>query len=416
MDVATDFLLAVGVILVAAAVFGRVAMLLSLPAVVGEMAVGPLLGATVLGRISPRTEHALLNPDILPALELCALLVVLLYVAEFAAETDVGYVLERRRATAGAAAAGAALAGAGAGLVYLLLSKYVPADVSGVSFFLVATGALLITAVPVLGRILDELRLTDTRPGGLAMSLAVVDDFVAFGIVAIGVAVSGKQSFWFAVGGSVFLAALVVVPRFVPPEWRERVVGPSMAAPLGLVALAAAAANGLGGSTVIAAFVLGAFVWRRSDRLERARAADPYSMLRALVSLYVVWTGLTVDFADLARARLATGVIVVFVLAVTTKVLASAFAARTLQLDREEFRALAILRNTRGLTELIVLNIGRDAGIFSSELYAIFFAMALLTTATSGFVIKLLATRSPLLVRAAHRSVSAAPATFVSRR
>jgi len=413
---ATHFLLSVGVILVCAAVFGRLAMLLSLPAVVGEMAVGPLLGATVLGRISPRTEHALIPVDIQPALELCALLVVLLYVAEFAAETDVGYVLERRRATAGAAAAGAALAGAGAGIVYLLLSKYVPADVSGVSFFLVATGALLITAVPVLGRILDELRLTDTRPGGLAMSLAVVDDFVAFGIVAIGVAVSGKQSFWFAVGGSAFLAALVLLPRFVPPEWRERAVGPSLAAPLGLVALAAAAANGLGGSTVIAAFVLGAFVWRRSDRLARARAADPYSVLRALVSLYVVWTGLSVDFADLAHARLATGVIVVFVLAVATKVLASAFAARTLRLDREEFRALAILRNTRGLTELIVLNIGRDAGIFSSELYAIFFAMALLTTATSGFTIKLLATRSPLLVRAAHRSVAGAPVTVASRR
>jgi Kef-type K+ transport system membrane component KefB len=138
-------------------------------------------------------------------------------------------------------------------------------------------------------------------------------------------------------------------------------------------------------------------------------------VLRALVSLYVVWTGLSVDFADLARARLATGVIVVFVLAIATKVLASAFAARTLRLDGEEFRALAILRNTRGLTELIVLNIGRDAGIFSSELYAIFFAMALLTTATSGFVIKLLSTRSPLLVRAAHRSVTAAPAGL-SRR
>jgi Kef-type K+ transport system membrane component KefB len=101
---------------------------------------------------------------------------------------------------------------------------------------------------------------------------------------------------------------------------------------------------------------------------------------------------------------------------VTAKALASAFAARTLRLDREELRALAILRNTRGLTELIVLNIARDAGVFSSELYPIFFAMALLTTATSGFAIKLLATRSPLLVRAAHRPVTAAPATVPSRR
>ena len=63
-----------------------------------------------------------------------------------------------------------------------------------------------------------------------------------------------------------------------------------------------------------------------------------------------------------------------------------------------------------------MLNIGRDAGVFSSELYAIFFAMALLTTATSGFVIKLLSTRSPLLVRAAHRPVRRAPVTVASRR
>src|SRR5256714_4636392 len=153
VDVATDFLLAVGVILVAAAVFGRVAMLLSLPAVVGEMAVGPLLGATVLGRISPRTEHALISPDVQPALELCALLVVLLYVAEFAAETDVGYVLERRRATAGAAAAGGDPCGGRARLVYLLLSQYVPRDITGVSLFLLPTGALPITGVPVLAPI-----------------------------------------------------------------------------------------------------------------------------------------------------------------------------------------------------------------------------------------------------------------------
>jgi Kef-type K+ transport system membrane component KefB len=410
VKVATDFLLAVGVILVAAAVCGRIAMRLSLPTVVGEMAVGPLLGATVLGRVSPRGEHALFDPDVQPALELCALLVVLLYVAEFAAETDVRYVLARGRATAVASAGGAALACGAAGLVYLLLSSYVPADVSGASFFLVTTGALLITAVPVLGRILDELRLTDTRPGGIAMSLAVVDDFVAFALVAVGVAVSGKQSFWLAVAASAFLVALVVAPRVVPREWRAWAMGRTTAGPLGVVALAAAAANGLGGSTIIAAFVIGAFLWRPSGREGRRRSSDSNGVLHALVSIYVVWTGLGVDFADLARARLATGVVVVVVLAVVTKALASALAARALRLDRQEFRALAILRNTRGLTELIVLNIGRDAGIFSPELYAIFFAMALVTTASSGFAIKLYASRSSLLLRAARRRMVATPA------
>jgi len=379
-------------------------MRLSLPAVVGEMAVGPLLGATLLGRVSPPTAHALIHPEVEPALELCALLVVLLYVGEFAAETDVRYVVRRSRATALAAAGGAALAGAGAGLAYLLLSEYVPAGVSGVSFVLFTTGALLVTAVPVLGRILDELHLRDTQPGGIAMSLAVVDDFVAFGIVAIGVAVSGKQSLATAIGASAFLVALVLVPRVVPSRWRAWALGHTMAGPLGVVALAAAAANGLGGSTIIAAFVLGAFVWKpRGDDEARDRTDDRRSVLRALVSIYVVWTGLSVDFADLAQARLATGVVVVVALAVATKVLASAFAARTLRLDGEEFRALAILRNTRGLTELIVLNIGRDAGIFSPELYAIFFAMAILTTGVSGLTIKLYASRSPLLRRAARR-------------
>ena len=142
-------------------------------------------------------------------------------------------------------------------------------------------------------------------------------------------------------------------------------------------------------------------MWR--PRETRERTADQRSVLRALVSIYVVWTGLRVDFADLARVRLATGVVVVVVLAVVTKVVASAFAARALRLDSQEFRALSILRNTRGLTELIVLNIGRDAGIFSAELYTIFFAMAIVTTATSGLAIKLYASRSPLLLRAARR-------------
>jgi Kef-type K+ transport system membrane component KefB len=104
------------------------------------------------------------------------------------------------------------------------------------------------------------------------------------------------------------------------------------------------------------------------------------------VPLYIVYAALSVDVTDLAKPRLAFGILLVTGIAVSTKAVACLIAGRLLSLGRTETISLAVLRNTRGLTELVALNLGYQAGLLSQDLYTVFFGMALVTTAASGGV------------------------------
>jgi Kef-type K+ transport system membrane component KefB len=388
-----SLLVAIAVMLAAATVGGKLASYLSLPRVVGEMAAGPVLGASVVGRAWPGLERVIFPADIARALELCVLVIVVFYVGDVGARTQERRSLASANVIALATAVGAMLAFGGAGLVQLALGRYVPPNANGASFLLFAASALLITAVPVLARILDELGLLQTRVGGLALSLAVADDVVAWGLVALAVAVSGKGGLALGFGASICLVAVALALSLTQRRRGPFTERQTIAARLGLLALVAAAAHRWGGIVVIAAFVVGALLRTGDLTEERADHRRGGVLLRALVSIYIVWAGLSVDFAGIARSRYVIGIGVVVGAAVATKLLATAAVARPLGLRASQYWGLAILRNTRGLTELIVLSIGRQAGIVSPELYTIFFSMAVLTTAGSGLAVKLLARR-----------------------
>jgi K+:H+ antiporter len=380
----TAFLLAVGVIFVAAAACGSIAARLHLPRVVGEMAAGLVLGQSLLGHAWPRAESYLFGEKVLDMLKPVGLLVVLLYIAVVGAEVGRTDFRGRGRRLVGAVAVGLGAAVGGAAVIRSALSDLEPSGVPRWTYFAFLTGALLVTAVPVLARILDETGLTKTRVGTVSLTLSIADDFVAFGIVAVAIAVATDGSLVLAVAGTAVLAALVVGWMFADSLRRRLTEAPAVSAVgIGILALVSGAIDSLGASTLVAAFIVGALVWRSTTHTDALPGGD---FIRMLVPLYIVYAALSVDISRLVEPRLAFGIFLVTALAVVTKAAACLVAGRLLSLRRSESVSLAVLRNTRGLTELVALNLGYEAGLLSQDLYTVFFSMALLTTAASGAV------------------------------
>jgi K+:H+ antiporter len=378
------FLLAVGLIFFAAAVCGSIAARFGIPRVVGEMAAGLVLGQSFLGHVWPRAESYLFSATVLDALKAIGLLVVFLYVALVGAELDRSALSGHSRRLVGATAIGLAAAIGGAAVVGTVLSDLEPSGVPKWTYYAFLTGALLVTAVPVLARILDETGLTGTRVGSVTITLCIADDFVAFSIVAVAIAVATDGSLALALAGTAMLGVLALVwkanPRINLPVRDPRAIS---AVGIGILALVAGATNVLGASALVASFLVGAIVWRA---LSPSGAVPGGDVIRALVPLYIVYAGLSVDVSRLAHSRLAWGILLVTLMAIATKSAASLLSGPLLSLDRRETLSLVVLRNTRGLTELVALNLGYQAGLLSQDLYSVFFAMALLTTAASGAI------------------------------
>jgi Kef-type K+ transport system membrane component KefB len=378
------FLLAVGLIFVTAAACGSIAARFRLPRVVGEMAAGLILGQSLLGHVWPRAESYLFSANVLDSLRAIGLLVLLLYIALVGAELDRSALRGRSRNLVGAVAVGLVAALAGAAVLGTALSDLEPEGVPRWTYFAFLTGALLVTAVPVLARILDETGLTKTRVGGVTLTLSIADDFVAFSVVAVAIAVATDGSLALALGGTAVLAVLALATKFADGiRPRLRGLTAISAVGIGILALVGGAIDELGASTLVAAFIVGALVWRATSPGTPVPGGD---VIRVLVPLYIVYAGLSVDVSRLAESRLAFGIFLVTVIAIASKGLACLVAGPLLSLDRSETVSLAVLRNTRGLTELVALNLGYQAGLLSQDLYTVFFAMALLTTAASGAV------------------------------
>jgi Kef-type K+ transport system membrane component KefB len=380
----TAFLLAVGLIFVTAFACGSLAARVTLPRVVGELAAGLVLGQSLLGHVWPRAEHYLFGSSTTGVLRLVGTLVVLLYVALVGSELDVQ--VSRGLDAHFLAAVGVALAAAigGAAAVGFSLSDLEPKGVPRWTYFVFLTGALLVTAVPVLIRILDETGLTSTRIGGITLTLSIADDFVAFSMVAIAIAVATNGSLGLAIGGTVVLAALALAAKLVwARRWVRSCSGVTIPG-IAILALVVGAVNSLGASTLVASFIVGVLVWRSAA--PHGEKPPRGELIRLLVPLYIVYAGLSVDVSRLAQPRLVFDTLLVTLLAVLTKGVSCLLAGRLLSLSRRESLSLAVLRNTRGLTELVALNLGFQAGLLSRDLYTIFFSMALLTTVASGAV------------------------------
>lgn len=370
------------------------------PAVIGEMVAGIMLGPSLLGRIWPAGAQFLLPTFIAPHLRVIAQIGVVLYMFIVGLELDLSRLRKRARSAVVISAAGIAVPMLLGSLIAGYLqsrvdSPTVPVFVFG-SFFCVA---LSVTAFPVLARIVSERKLEQSAMGTMALTCAAADDITAWCLLSIVVSFAHarpSEGFWTVAwaGGYVVVMLGLVRPyllRFVRRHEHEATPSRATLSKLfiGLL-LSALITESIGIHALFGAFLLGALVPSDSAlaRGVNAKLEDVVSSL--LLPVFFASTGLRtrIDLIDGQAAWLLCGLII---LVASAGKLGGVFAAaRLCGMDRRAAFGLGALMNTRGLMELIVLNVGLDLGIISVELFTMMVIMALVTTCSTGPLLSLL--------------------------
>lgn len=386
----THVLLALVVVLVAARLVGAAFRLLSQPPVMGEILAGILLGPSLLGRVAPDIHAFLLPKTVAPFLGVLSQMGVVLYMFLVGMELDPALLKKRGHAILSIAHASIVVPFLlGAGLALPLYPRLSPPTVSFTAFSLFLGISLSITAFPVLARILADQRLTRTRLGIVALTAAAINDATAWCLLGLVVSVVQAKLVGAWLAPVLVLGFVTFMLVAVRPLMRRLVVyyGHSgrltqsvMAVVLVLLLLSALCTDAIGVHAVFGAFVVGAMIPHDSglarDLTEKLEDLVVVLFLPAFFAFAGMKTelGLLSTWNDWALCG------VIILVATVGKIGGSVGAARLVGMRWREALGLGVLLNTRGLMELVVLNIGLELGVVTPRLFTMLVVMALVTT------------------------------------
>jgi Kef-type K+ transport system membrane component KefB len=391
------------VILAVARAVGLLFRVFKQPQVVGEMAAGILLGPSVFGAAAPDVFAAVFPAPSLGYLYTLSQLGLLLFMFVIGLEFDAKLMRGRGQAAVITSHASIVLPFLLGALVALhLYPTLAPEGVRFTGFALFMGAAMSITAFPVLARILVERQLTNTRIGVIALACAAIDDVTAWCILAAVViavrATAGHGLLWTIGGSLLFTSAMVFVVRPLIKMITRRLhddVRLTHDVIAGLLIFAFGCAfitEYIGIHALFGAFLAGAVVPRDEAVVqEMLHRLEDFTVV-FLLPLFFAFTGLRMSFTSIASEFWLAGLLVL-VCAIAGKLGGSAVAARASGLSWREAFALGTLLNTRGLMELVILNVGLDIGVISRPLFSIMVVMALITTAMTAPVLDLLGAR-----------------------
>jgi len=399
-DVLLHVLIALVAILLLGRWLGRAFVYVGQPRVIGEIVAGIVLGPSLLGRVSPAAMDFVLPAEVAPALGIIAQIGVILYM--FLIGLELNARLLRSSAHATVAISHASITAPfvlGAALALWLYPHLAPENVRFTSFALFIGVAMSITAFPVLARILTDRGMEQTELGTVAIGCAAIDDVTAWCLLAfvVGVAqakLAGAVMTVFLTVAFIGLMFAVVGPlanRYLGHGASDRHPRQRMAVwVLVALLLSASAAEAIGIHAIFGAFLLGAIIPHDADvaRDFREKLEDIVKIL--LLPAFFAYTGMRTKLGLVSggEAWLFTGVIIL--VATLGKFGGTLVAARSTGLSWRTGAALGILMNTRGLMELVVLNIGLDLGVISETLFAMMVIMALATTIATTPILRLL--------------------------
>ncbi|WP_415959931.1 cation:proton antiporter [Streptomyces sp. 021-4] len=393
----TVLLLALALIVAVARVFGRLATWVGQPPVIGEIVAGVLLGPTLLGGTA-----AVIFPDgIRPLLSALADVGLMLFMFVIGLELN-REVVRRTRSTA----AGVAVACMAVPFVLgVLLARYLSGHHEtghALGFQLFLGAAMSITAFPVLARILADRGLQHTRVGSIALTSAAAGDAFAWVMLALVVWLSGADAGhpWrlallvpYAVA-MLFVVRPLLLRAFARREKAQQ-PAPRLPAPwlsLLLAGLLASAAltQWLGIHFIFGAFFFGALVPRGTGGWVREEVAARISPLNhaLLLPIFFVVAGLQTDLSGLGLSGVRDFLLILLV-AVGGKFLGVLAGTGGRRMPVAPTVALGALMNTRGLTELVILGVGVQAGLLGNDLYSLMVLMAVTTTLMAAPILRL---------------------------
>ena len=393
-DVLVHVLIALVAVIAVGQLLARLFAFVQQPPVIGEVIAGILLGPSLIG---VRASAWILPPKVAPFLGVISQLGVILYMFIVGLELNAGLIKGRAKAAVATSHASILVPFLlGSLLALILYPRLSTSDVPFTNFALFVGVAMSITAFPVLARILTDLSLTRTELGVVAISCAATDDVTAWCLLAfvVGVAQAQLGKGLIVVAGTVaYIAAMlfIVRPLVVRLARHPSAIRLSRTA-AGIVfvmLLASALATELIGiHAIFGAFLLGALVPHDSDFARDFARRTEQIVTVLLLPAFFALTGMRtrIDLLTGVGPWLLCGVIIL--VATIGKFGGTFAAARLTGLGWRDAAALGALMNTRGLMELIVLNIGLDLGVISPTLFAMMVLMALATTMLTSPVVR----------------------------
>ncbi|NVJ26604.1 MULTISPECIES: cation:proton antiporter [Myxococcus] len=371
---------------------GRGTRWLGQPLVIAEVVAGIVLGPSLLGWLAPDLMNALFPTDSLPVLKMLSQVGLVLFMFLIGLELDPKLLKGRGHASVAISHTSIVVPFAlGAVAAALWLYKdFSDPSVPFSSFVLFMGVAMSITAFPVLARILTERGLLQSRIGAIAITCAAVDDVTAWCLLAFVVSIVRASNLAqaglttaFAVGYIAFM--LLAVRPFLARlgarvASREGLTQNVVAGTLLLLLASAWATELIGIHALFGAFLFGAVIPKEGGLAEALSEKLEDVAVVLLLPIFFAFSGLRtqIGLLNTPEAWLACGAIIL--LACLGKFGGSAVAARLTGMRWREAGAIGILMNTRGLMELIVLNLGLDLGVISPTLFTMMVLMALVTT------------------------------------
>lgn len=376
------------VVIATARALGAACRFIGQPPVIGEMVAGIALGPSVLGLFAPAAMGALFPLSIMPALDAAAQLGVVLYMFVVGLELNLEIVGARLRTTLITALSSIAVPLAlGATVAVLLNAQIADAGVPALHFALFLGVAMSITAFPVLARILNALNLTQSPLGALALACAAINDVAAWGLLAFIAGLVQDTGQGALVVGIATVAFITLMFGLVRPacarlcrtSWGQQTSLLLVVLTLLALIVSAGVTAAIGIHAVFGAFILGAVI-PHDSRLSRALTDGLATGIALLLPAFFALTGLRTQIGLVstpvgwALCALLIGV------ATIGKLGGTVLGARLSGLEWRQSAMLGVLMNTRGLMELIVLNVGLDLGVISPRLFTMLALMAIATT------------------------------------
>jgi Kef-type K+ transport system membrane component KefB len=382
-------------IILTARAFGFLFNKIGQPTVIGEIVAGIILGPSVLGWLFPEFSIFLFPAESLPNLQFLSQVGLMLFMFVIGMELDLKVL--RNQAHDAVVISHASIVipyFLGMGLAYYLYVEFAPDTISFLPFGLFMGIAMSITAFPVLARVIQERDLTKTKLGAIAITCAAADDITAWCILAAVIAIVKAGTFLsalYTIGLAVAYVLLMVFAvhpllRRIGAVYSEReTINKTIVAISFLVLLISAfLAEIIGIHALFGAFLAGVIMPPHFNfRKVMMEKVEDVSLV-LLLPLFFVFTGLRTQIGLLNDSHLWIVCGWIVLTAVVGKFGGSAFAARFVGQSWKDSLSIGALMNTRGLMELIVLNIGYDLGVLTPEVFAMMVIMALVTTFMTG--------------------------------